>query len=157
MIEILQPWTFAGYWKDPEKSRAAFTADGWFKTGDFGRVDARGYVSVLGRGADLIITGGFNVYPREVEACLNRMPNVAESAVVGVPNRDYGEAVIAVVELSDRSAAFDAATTIAAMKKELAGYKVPKRIEVLDALPRNTLGKIQKKLLKEQFSAALPK
>jgi malonyl-CoA/methylmalonyl-CoA synthetase len=153
MIEIWQPWMFSGYLHAPEKSRAAFSADGWFVTGDFGRVDERGYVTVLGRGTDLIITGGFNVYPKEVETCLNRLPNVVESAVVGVPNRDFGEAVVAVVELKDKSLAFDAAAATAALKKELAGYKVPKRIEVVDAMPRNTLGKIQKKLLKERYSA----
>ena len=151
MIEVSQPWEFAGYWKDAEKSRAAFSADGWFLTGDFGRTDERGFVSVLGRGTDLIITGGFNVYPKEVEVCLNRMPNIAESAVIGVPHRDYGEAVLAVVELVDKSRTLDAAALIARMKTELAGYKVPKRIEVVDALPRNTLGKIQKKSLKSRF------
>ena len=151
-IEVWQPWMFTGYWRDAEKTRSAFSADGWFLTGDFGRTDARGHVSVLGRGTDLIITGGFNVHPKEVEACLNRMPNVAESAVVGVPHRDYGEAVIAIVELADKSKSLDGAAIITSMKKELAGFKVPKRIEVVDALPRNTLGKVQKKLLKTQFA-----
>jgi malonyl-CoA/methylmalonyl-CoA synthetase len=154
LLEVWQPWMFAGYLKAPEKSRAAFSDDGWFITGDFGRVDAQGYVTVLGRGTDLIITGGFNVYPKEVETCINRLPNVAESAVVGVPHRDFGEAVAAVVELADPAAGFDAAAAIALLKHELAGYKVPKRIEVVDALPRNTLGKIQKKLLKERFARA---
>jgi malonyl-CoA/methylmalonyl-CoA synthetase len=153
MIEIRQPWMFSGYLNAPEKSRAAFTDDGWFITGDFGRIDERGYVTVLGRGADLIISGGFNVYPKEVETCINKLPNVLESAVIGVPHRDYGEAVVAVVELKDKSAALDTASSIAQLKKELAGYKVPKRIEVIAAMPRNTLGKIQKKLLKEQFSS----
>ena len=153
-IEVWQPWMFAGYLNAPEKTRAAFTDDGWFITGDFGRVDERGYVTVLGRGTDLIISGGFNVYPKEVETCINRLPNVVESAVVGVPHRDFGEAVVAVIELKDKGAAFDKAAATAALKKELAGYKVPKRIEVIDEMPRNTLGKIQKKLLKERFSSA---
>ena len=152
MIEVWQPWVFSGYLHAPEKSRAAFSADGWFVTGDLGRVDERGYVTVLGRGTDLIITGGFNVYPKEVETCLNRLPNVAESAVVGVPHRDLGEAVVAVIELKDKTLPFDTAAATAALKKELAGYKVPKRIQLVDGMPRNTLGKIQKKFLKERFS-----
>ncbi|MBE7416796.1 MAG: AMP-binding protein [Ideonella sp.] len=152
-IEVWQPWMFAGYLHAPEKTRAALTEDGWFITGDFGRVDERGYVTVLGRGTDLIISGGFNVYPKEVETCINRLPNVVESAVVGVPHRDLGEAVVAVIELKDKSAAFDTAAATAALKKKLAGYKVPKRIVVIDEMPRNTLGKIQKKLLKGRFSA----
>jgi malonyl-CoA/methylmalonyl-CoA synthetase len=153
MIEIWQPWMFCGYLNAPEKSRAAYTDDGWFVTGDFGRVDERGFITVLGRGADLIISGGFNVYPKEVETCVNKLPNVLESAVIGVPHRDYGEAVVAVVELKDKSVALDTASSIAQLKKELAGDKVPKRIEVVATMPRNTLGKIQKKLLKEQFAS----
>lgn len=153
IIEVWQPWMFSGYLNAPEKSREAFTDDGWFITGDFGRLDKKGYVTVLGRGADLIITGGFNVYPKEVETCINKLPNVLESAVIGVPHRDYGEAVVAVVELKNKSSLLDTAASIAQLKKELAGYKVPKRIEVIPAMPRNTLGKIQKKLLKAQFSS----
>lgn len=154
MIEILQPWVFSGYLHEPEKSRKAFTADGWFVTGDFGRVDDRGFVTVLGRGTDLIITGGFNVYPKEVETCLNRLGNVLESAVIGVPHRDYGEAVVAVVELRDKDRELDRAAAITSLKSELAGYKVPKRIEVIETMPRNTLGKIQKRLLKDRFASS---
>jgi malonyl-CoA/methylmalonyl-CoA synthetase len=152
MIELRQPYPFLRYWRDEEKTANAFH-DGWFVTGDFGRVDARGYVSVLGRGADLIITGGLNVYPKEVEAAINAFDAVAESAVIGVPDLDFGEAVIAVVQLAD-GAAFDAGAAIASLKRSLAGYKVPKRIEIVPEMPRNTLGKIQKNLLKTRFQAA---
>jgi malonyl-CoA/methylmalonyl-CoA synthetase len=150
MIELLQPYPFLGYWRDEAKTQAAFR-DGWFVTGDFGRVDAEGAVSVLGRGADLIITGGLNVYPKEVEVELNAWPGVAESAVIGVPHPDFGEAVMAVVQLADPAQAFDDAAALAALRTTLSGYKVPKRIVALAELPRNTLGKIQKNLLRQRF------
>ena len=149
-IELLQPYPFLGYWRDEAKTAAAFR-DGWFITGDFGRLDAGGYLSVLGRGADLIITGGLNVYPKEVETAVNALEGVFETAVIGVPHRDFGEAVVAVVQLRDGSA-FDAQGAIATLKCRLAGYKVPKRIEIVPEMPRNTLGKIQKNLLKQRFS-----
>lgn len=153
MIELLQPYPFLGYWRDEAKTLAAFR-DGWFVTGDFGRVDAKGAVSVLGRGADLIITGGLNVYPKEVEVELNALPGVAESAVIGVPHPDFGEAVMAVVELADPAGAFDEAAAMAALRATLSGYKVPKRVVALAELPRNTLGKIQKNLLQQHFLGA---
>lgn len=153
MIELLQPQPFLGYWRDAAKTAKAFR-DGWFVTGDFGRIDEHGYVSVLGRGADLIITGGLNVYPKEVEAELNALDGVAESAVVGVPHPDFGEAVLAIVQLSGPQAGFEPAVAIAALKASLAGYKVPKRIEVLAEMPRNTLGKVQKNLLRQRFLTA---
>ncbi|AOO81443.1 hypothetical protein BHK69_14150 [Bosea vaviloviae] len=153
MIELRQPYPFLGYWQDPEKTAQAFR-DGWFRTGDFGRLDAQGYVSVLGRGADLIISGGLNVYPREVEAAVNALDGVAESAVIGVPHADFGEAVLAVVQLAGGAEGFDTSAAIAALKRSLAGYKVPKRIELVAEMPRNTLGKIQKNLLKARFEGA---
>jgi malonyl-CoA/methylmalonyl-CoA synthetase len=151
-IELLQPFMFGGYWKAPEKTRAAFRPDGWFITGDFGRLDADGMLCVLGRGVDLIISGGFNVYPKEVEARLNGMANVADSAVIGVPHPDFGEAVVALVELADPAAGFSPPQVQAEMARGLAKYKVPKHIAVVGALPRNTLGKVQKNQLKRQFA-----
>lgn len=150
MIELRQPYPFIGYWQDPAKTTASFR-DGWFRTGDFGRRDAKGYVSVLGRGADLIISGGLNVYPKEVEAAVNALEGVAESAVIGIPHADFGEAVVAVVQLTPAAEAFDPRAAIVTLKRLLAGYKVPKRIEVISEMPRNTLGKIQKNLLKQRF------
>jgi malonyl-CoA/methylmalonyl-CoA synthetase len=151
MIELLQPYPFLGYWRDPTKTRGAFR-DGWFITGDFGRVDEEGNVSVLGRGSDLIITGGLNVYPKEIEIELNSLAGVAESAVIGVPHPDFGEAVVAVIQLDGPTAAFDADTALAELRALLSGYKVPKRIEILPELPRNTLGKVLKGELRRRFS-----
>lgn len=152
-IEVWQPYMFRGYWGAPDKTASAFTRDGWFITGDFGRLDERGHVTVLGRGADLIISGGFNVYPKEVETCLNRADNIVESAVIGVPHPDFGEAVVAVVQLVDRNAGLVVGPLLTSMRRELASYKVPKHIEIVDEMPRNTLGKIQKNLLKDRLAA----
>lgn len=151
-IQIQQPFPFRGYLHAPEKTREAFTADGWFVSGDFGSVDGRGHMTVLGRGADLIITGGLNVYPKEVELAINRLENVGESAVIGVPHPDFGEAVVGVVQLTDPSAAFDTPGMLKDLKAEMAGYKVPKAITIVDQLPRNVLGKIMRTTLKEQFA-----
>lgn len=150
MIELHQPYPFLGYWQDAEKTARSFN-EGWFRTGDFGRVGAEGSVSVLGRGADLIISGGLNVYPKEVEAAVNALDGVMESAVIGVPHADFGEAVLAVVQLSAAAEGFDTSAAINDLKRSLAGYKIPKRIEVISEMPRNTLGKIQKNLLKQRF------
>ncbi|WP_426955556.1 AMP-binding protein [Muricoccus radiodurans] len=150
MIELRQPFPFAGYWRAPEKTRDAFRPEGWFITGDFGRLDEDGNLSVLGRGVDLIISGGLNVYPKEVETGLNALPGVAESAVIGVPHPDFGEAVVAVVQL-EPGADFSPAGAQAALSRDLARYKVPKHVAVVPDMPRNTLGKIQKALLKTQF------
>ncbi len=151
-IEVRGPNVFRGYWQMPEKTREEFTDDGWFKTGDVGKVDADGYVTIVGRSKDLVITGGYNVYPAEVEACLNELPGVAESAVVGVPHADFGEAVIAAV-VPRPGEALDPAALIAALKSQIAAFKVPKRVFVVDELPRNTMGKVQKNLLREQHKA----
>jgi len=133
----------------PEKTKEEFTVDGWFKTGDVGRFDAQGYLTIVGRSKDLIISGGFNVYPAEIEGVLNEMPGVAESAVIGVPHADFGEAVVAVV-VARAGIAPDAAALIAELKGRIANFKVPKRVFVVGELPRNTMGKVQKNLLREQ-------
>ncbi len=148
-IEVRGPNVFKGYWRMPEKTRAEFTDDGWFRTGDVGRVDAEGYVTIVGRSKDLIISGGYNVYPAEVEGYLNEMPGVAESAVIGVPHADFGEAVVAVV-VPRPGVTLDEPGLIAALKGRIAGYKVPKQLFVTHELPRNIMGKVQKNLLRER-------
>jgi malonyl-CoA/methylmalonyl-CoA synthetase len=150
MIEIRGPNVFRGYWRMPEKTREEFSADGWFRTGDVGCFDGDGYLAIVGRAKDLIITGGYNVYPKEIELALDRLPGVAESAVVGVPHPDFGEAVTAAV-VPAGGAVLDEAQLIAALKSELANYKVPKRVYVVAELPRNAMGKVQKNLLRERY------
>ncbi len=148
-IEVKGPNVFTGYWRMPEKTREEFTADGWFKTGDVGRFDERGVLSIVGRSKDLIISGGYNVYPAEIEALINEMPGVAESAVVGVPHPDFGEGVIAMV-VPKAGAALDGAAIVGELKSRIANFKVPKQVFVLSELPRNTMGKVQKNLLRQQ-------
>ncbi|WP_428504887.1 malonate--CoA ligase [Roseateles sp.] len=150
-IEVRGPNVFGGYWRMPEKTREEFTADGWFKTGDVGRVDERGYVSIVGRSKDLVISGGFNVYPAEIEGFLNELPGVAESAVIGVPHPDFGEAVVAVL-IAKAGANLEPATLTAALKARIAGFKVPKQILLAAELPRNAMGKVQKNLLRQQHA-----
>jgi malonyl-CoA/methylmalonyl-CoA synthetase len=150
-IQVKGPNVFQGYWRMPEKNAEEFTADGHFKTGDVGKVDARGYVTIVGRSKDLIISGGYNVYPAEIEGYINELPGVAESALVGVPHPDFGEVGVAVV-VPKPGALLDAALVIAALKSKLANFKIPKRCEVVDDLPRNTMGKVQKNLLRQQFA-----
>jgi malonyl-CoA/methylmalonyl-CoA synthetase len=147
-IEVKGPNVFKGYWRMPEKTAEEFTHDLWFKTGDVGKVDEDGVVTIVGRSKDLIISGGYNVYPAEIEGYLNEQPGVAESAVVGVPHPDFGEGVIAVV-VAQLGAALDADALIAAMKGKIAAFKVPKRVFVERELPRNQMGKVQKNLLRE--------
>ncbi|WKB51255.1 malonate--CoA ligase [Eleftheria terrae] len=148
-VEVRGPNVFAGYWRLPEKTAEEFTADGWFRTGDVGRFDENGYLSIVGRSKDLVISGGYNVYPAEVEDVLNRQDGVAESAVIGVPHPDFGEAVVAVA-VARPGVLLQEAALIAALKDALANYKVPKRVFVVAELPRNTMGKVQKALLREQ-------
>jgi malonyl-CoA/methylmalonyl-CoA synthetase len=148
-IQVRGPNVFKGYWRMPEKTKEEFTADGWFKTGDVGKIDARGYVSIVGRSKDLIISGGYNVYPAEIEGTMNDLAGVAESAVIGVPHPDFGEAVVAVVVARPGSAP-DAATLIAELKAKIANFKVPKHVFVVPELPRNAMGKVLKNLLREQ-------
>ena len=149
-IEVRGPNVFSGYWRMPEKTKEEFTADGWFKTGDVGKQDKRAYISIVGRSKDLIITGGYNVYPAEIEAYVNDMAGVAETAVVGVPHADFGEAVLAVV-VAKRGAALDGQAIISALKSQIANFKVPKRVFIVEELPRNTMGKVQKNLLRQQY------
>jgi len=148
-VQVRGPNVFSGYWQMPEKTAEEFTADGWFKTGDVGRVDAKGYLTLIGRSKDLIISGGFNVYPAEVEGFLNQMPGVGESAVIGVPHPDYGEAVVAVITPLGQP---DPEALIRELKGRIAGFKVPKRVIVQAELPRNAMGKVQKKLLREKYA-----
>jgi len=148
-IQVRGPNVFKGYWQMPEKTKEEFTADGWFKTGDVGWIDAHSYVTIVGRSKDLIISGGYNVYPAEVEGVLNEMTGVAESAVIGVPHADFGEAVVAVV-VARAGARPDGAALIAELKARIANFKVPKRVFVVAELPRNAMGKVQKNLLREQ-------
>ena len=149
-IQVQGPNVFKGYWRMPEKTAEEFTPDGWFKTGDVGLVDARGYVSIVGRSKDLIISGGYNVYPAEVEAAINELPGVAESAVVGVPHPDFGEVGVAVL-VARPGAQPDAEAIVAQLKIQLANFKIPKRCFVVAELPRNTMGKVQKNLLRAQY------
>ena len=143
------PNVFEGYWKMPEKTEEDFTRDGYFKTGDKAKIDDDGYVSIVGRSKDMIISGGLNVYPKEVELILDDIEGVYESAVIGVPHQDLGEAVVAVVVKNETSAEITAQILIEKAKKELAGYKAPKQIIFVDALPRNTMSKVQKNVLRD--------
>jgi malonyl-CoA/methylmalonyl-CoA synthetase len=152
-IEVKGPNVFKGYWRMPEKTAEEFTADGFFKTGDVGMIDARGYVSIVGRSKDLIISGGYNVYPAEIEGHINELPGVMESAVVGVPHPDFGEVGVALV-IAKPGANVQPEALVAALKAKLANFKIPKRCYVLTELPRNTMGKVQKNVLRERYKAA---
>jgi len=147
VLEIRGPSVFSGYWRMPEKTAEEFTADGFFVTGDVGRQDTDGRVWISGRAKDLIISGGYNVYPKEIELVLDELPGVTESAVVGLPHRDFGEGVVAVV-----IGAGDEAALIAECRRRLAPYKAPKRIVFVDELPRNAMGKVQKNLLRDRYA-----
>ncbi len=151
-IQVKGPNVFSGYWRMPEKTAEEFTADGWFKTGDVGKVDERGYVTIVGRSKDLIISGGYNVYPAEIEGYINELPGVAESALVGVPHPDFGEVGVAVV-VARPGATVQPEGVIADLKARLANFKIPKRCFVVGELPRNTMGKVQKNLLRDQYKA----
>lgn len=141
-IEVRGPNVFKGYWQMPEKSAAELSPDGWFTTGDLGRIGADGYLEIVGRAKDLIISGGYNIYPKEVEALIDAEPGVRESAVIGVPHPDFGEAVVALVVADDPGP--DLATLETSLAERLASYKRPKRLIAVDALPRNAMGKVQK-------------
>ena len=141
---------FKGYWNMPEKTAEEFRADGYFITGDLGLIDADGYVTIVGRAKDLIISGGYNIYPKEIELALDEAPGVNESAVIGVPHPDFGEGVVAVV-VAKAGAVPDEAGLMAAIAPGLARFKQPKRIFIIDELPRNTMGKVQKNVLRDRF------
>ena len=151
-IEVRGPNVFKGYWQMPEKTAEDFTADGWFKTGDVGQMDALGRVTIVGRSKDLIISGGYNVYPAEVESFLNEMPGVAESAVVGVAHPDFGEAVVAAV-IPKPAARLDSDSMLETLKSKIARFKVPKQLFVLEELPRNAMGKVQKNILRDRYKS----
>jgi malonyl-CoA/methylmalonyl-CoA synthetase len=150
-VEVAGPNVFAGYWRDPDKTRAEFTADGWFKTGDMGRIDGEGYLHIVGRAKDLVISGGYNVYPKEVEAELDALQGVMESAVFGVPHPDFGEGVTAVV-VGVPGAGLSERAIIEAVQGRLARYKVPKRVLIVEELPRNAMGKVQKNALRATYA-----
>jgi malonyl-CoA/methylmalonyl-CoA synthetase len=149
-IELRGENVFRGYWRQSEKTTAEFRSDGFFVTGDLGKVDKDGYIRVLGRSKDMIITGGLNVYPKEIENLINELNEVEESAVIGVPHPDYGEAVVAMVKLRPGLLLAPAAI-IEGLREQLAPYKLPKRIVYVDELPRNTMGKVQKTVLRQYF------
>jgi malonyl-CoA/methylmalonyl-CoA synthetase len=151
VIEVKGPNVFKGYWRNPEKTAAEFRPDGFFITGDLGKVDERGYVHIVGRGKDLIITGGFNVYPKEVETEIDSLPGVMESAVIGLPHPDFGEGVTAVV-VPEMGAQVSEAEILNALSGRLAKFKQPKRVFFVSELPRNTMGKVQKNVLRERYS-----
>ncbi len=151
MIEVNGPNVFKGYWRMPEKTASEFRPDGFFITGDLGKIDERGYVHILGRGKDLVITGGFNVYPKEIEEEIDAISGVFESAVIGVPHKDFGEGVTAVVVRS-KGADIDEKSILAALDGRLAKFKLPKQVVFIDDLPRNTMGKVQKNVLREKFA-----
>ena len=156
MIEVKGPNVFKGYWRNNEKTKASFTEDGFFITGDLGHFDEDNYVVISGRGSDLIITGGFNVYPKEIEDVIDAMPGVLESAVIGLPHADFGEAVTAIIVPRD-GATLDANDIAAQLKTKLAAFKNPKAIHIVKELPRNAMSKVQKKLLRETYAASAAK
>ncbi len=150
VLEVRGPNVFKGYWRMPEKTAQELHADGFFVTGDLAQIDADGYVSIVGRGKDLIISGGFNIYPKEIELFLDALDGVQESAVIGVPHPDFGESVVAVL-VAQSGATLDLPRIEAALKRDLAGFKRPRRVEILSALPRNSMGKVQKNQLRERY------
>ncbi len=153
-VQVRGPNVFSGYWRMPEKTREEFTADGWFRTGDVGHFGGEGvpenYLTIVGRSKDLIISGGYNVYPKEIELVIDALPGVNESAVIGVPDPDFGEAVVAVV-VPRQGETLDADAMLASLKQNLANFKVPKRIHFAPELVRNTMGKVQKNALRDQY------
>ena len=152
-IQVKGENVFRGYWKMPEKTKEEFTGDGFFKTGDMGRKDADGYIRIVGRSKDLVITGGLNVYPIEIEEMIDAIPGVVETAVIGIPHPDFGEAVTAVVvrHKNEAGAALTEAGIIGTLKGQFANFKVPKQVYFVDDLPRNTMGKVQKNILRQQY------
>lgn len=150
-LEVRGPNVFQGYWRMPEKTAADFTADGWFVTGDQGKIDERGYVSIVGRSKDMVITGGLNVYPKEIELLLNDLDGVVESAVFGVPHPDFGEAVVATLVVKE-GADVSADTVRNALDGQLAKFKIPKKVQFAASLPRNAMGKVQKNVLRNEWS-----
>ena len=151
MIEVKGPNVFKGYWRMAEKTKSEFRDDGFFITGDLGKIDDKGYVHILGRSKDLVISGGFNVYPKEIESEIDAMPGVIETAVIGVPHADFGEGVTAVV-VCNKAAKVDESSVLKALDGRLAKFKMPKRVIFVDELPRNAMGKVQKNILRDTYS-----
>ena len=151
-IEFRGPNVFTGYWRMPEKTAEEFTSDGYFRSGDLGTISEDGYISIVGRGKDLVISGGFNVYPKEVELLIDKLDGVVESAVIGLPHPDFGEQVTAVVVRESDATGPTEQAVIDALKADLAGFKVPKQVFFADELPRNSMGKVQKSVLREQLA-----
>ena len=149
-IEVRGPNVFAGYWNNPEKTREELRDDGFFITGDLGLIDASGYVQIVGRNKDLIISGGYNIYPKEIELIIDAQPGVLESAVIGVPHTDFGETVIGILVVK-RGCLIDLAAIEGSINESLAGFKRPRKLIVVDSLPRNTMGKVQKNILRETY------
>ncbi|WP_136658965.1 malonyl-CoA synthase [Nitratireductor sp. XY-223] len=154
VIEVRGPNVFAGYWQMPEKTKEEFRDDGFFITGDLGRIDADGYVHIVGRQKDLIISGGYNIYPKEIELLLDEQDGVLESAVIGVPHPDFGEGVVGVI-VPEPGREPDAEALMAAIGGQIARFKQPKKLVVVDELPRNTMGKVQKNVLRDRFGDLL--
>ena len=150
-VQVKGANVFPGYWRMPERNKEEFTRDGYFRTGDMGCVSDDGYLTIVGRSKDLIITGGYNVYPKEIELAIDDLPGVEECAVIGVPHKDFGEAVTAIVVPHGEHMPPTEAEIIAALKARLANFKVPKRVHFVEELPRNAMGKVQKNLLRERF------
>ena len=151
-VQVKGPNVFPGYWRMPERNKEEFTADEWFRTGDMGTLSGDGYLTIVGRSKDLIITGGYNVYPKEIELAIDELPGVEESAVIGVPHKDFGEAVTAVVVPHGEHLPLSEGEIIAHLKKRLANFKVPKRVHFVADLPRNAMGKVQKNVLRDRFA-----
>jgi malonyl-CoA/methylmalonyl-CoA synthetase len=151
-IQVKGPNVFKGYWRMPEKTKEEFTVDGFFKTGDVGKIDLEGYITIVGRSKDLIISGGYNVYPAEIEGYINDLPGVAESALVGVPHADFGEVGVAIV-IAKPGMTLAPEQIVAELKSKLANFKIPKKCFVVGELPRNTMGKVQKNLLRDQYKS----
>jgi malonyl-CoA/methylmalonyl-CoA synthetase len=151
MIEVRGPNVFSGYWRNPAKTAEELRPDGYFITGDLGQLDDRGYLRIVGREKDLIISGGYNIYPREIEELLDDLPGVEESAVIGMPHGDLGEVPFAVI-VPARGAQVDVGPLLAELRGRLAKFKCPRDGAVIDSLPRNAMGKVQKKALREMFA-----
>ncbi len=149
-IEVRGANVFKGYWQMPEKTAEELRADGFFITGDLGRMDEDGYVSIVGRSKDLIISGGYNIYPKEIELFLDDQPGVLESAVIGVPHPDFGETVVGVL-VAEPGQEIDLDAIAQSARGALAGFKQPRKLELASELPRNTMGKVQKNLLRETY------
>ena len=151
-IQVRGPNVFKGYWRMPEKTSEEFTHNGYFNTGDKGIKDADGYISIVGRSKDMIITGGLNVYPKEVELVIDEIDGILESAVIGIPNKDFGEAVAALIVYEKNQCTPEVKEILKLLKEKISNFKVPKQIVAIDELPRNTMGKVQKNILRDSFA-----